>query len=144
MSNLKARFVVMHHFCGSYEVESLGIKSSMIVHQNPLEDYRTVNHVFKYCLNRFSIANWYKVVDFVLHLKVDVEDRESFIIDNGTLATPMSDIASKFSRDHEGRNEMVFIVSVFLEERSIPTNPLCFHLEFHVLLHVFDPSGQNY
>ena len=143
MSDLKARFVVMHHFCGSYEVKSLGIKSTMFVHENPLEENRTVKQVFDSYLNRFEITNC-NVVDFKLPLKVDVENSESFIIDNAALAISMSDIASKFSRDHEGRNEMVFIVSMFLEDLNIPKNPLLFHLEFHVLLHVLDPSGENY
>ena len=144
MSDLKARFVVMHHFCGSYEVKSLGIKSSMFVHENPLEEHRTVKQVFDSYLNRFEIANSCNVFDLKLHLKVDADDSSSYIIDNGELATSMSLIAFWFIGDHEERSEMVFIVSMFLEERNIPTNPLNFHLEFHVLLHVFDPSGENY
>ena len=117
----------------------------MFVHEQPLNEHRTVKEVFNsYKARHRTSCTLCKQVEPLVHLKVDVEQSESFIIDDGKLNTSLSAIASKFSRDHEGRNEMVFIVSVFLEERSIPTNPLCFHLEFHVLLHVFDPSGENY
>ena len=116
----------------------------MFVHEQPLNEHRTVKEVFNsYKARHRTSCTLCKQVEPLVHLKVDVEQSESFIIDDGKLNTSLSAIASKFSRDHEGRNEMVFIVSIFIEGCNIPTISN-FHLEFHVLLHVYDPSGVNY
>ena len=141
MSNVKARFIVVRHVFGSFEHNSLGTFSNIFVHEQPLNENRSVKEVFDSYQAMDTIScTVCKQVEPLVHLKVGVEQSESFIIDDGQLNTPLSAIA----RDHQGRNEMVFIVNIFIEGCNIPTISLNFNLEFHVYLHVFDPSGVNY
>ena len=76
----------------------------------------SVRDVLNSYFDEFDIGcTFCKVVEPTVHLKIDVEDSESFIIDDKKLAGSMYDTAVKFSRNYPGRNKMFFILNIFIE-----------------------------
>ena len=122
--------------------------------ENPLPvDQRSVREV----LNSYMIqkSNMIKksnisctkceVVGPEVHLNVDVEENEGFIIDDVALAGSLVDFPKKFRENHPSRNKVFFILNIFIKGcLSNVDLTTCFHVQIHVLLHVFDTSGNDY